>query len=504
MHWYKLINQIAIDVFDDENVSISDMITGLNYINISKLSSVIENIDEINLYYNHNEEKAITVLKCEFMDILFQKYGYLFKNLENMTNGMGFQKMHIPSRVKKLTIQYSPDLVLCNEKLNVEEFICEMPMYGISKIDLNEIFNFESIKVCSIIYPTAYWSLYIEKMINLETLDIGETLDSNEIGLNICHLDKLTRLTGYDGKYELPKSITTLYYSIYDVRPLPPKLEKLHLNFFYEIGFAEFSNDNVIDVSIRTTVLIDGVHCYFPDVTHLIITNGRKIDNNIFVNRMLSNYKKLEKLQIDGNNDLINNMDIKDLIIKNHDGGYYCMKSDIIEKLCIMSNTNKIELKTEKLSVLEILQKSKSSDLIVSIQQDKILDQVSIFGDYGTTNLSELTIETLSLDLNIDSILIPPSYCKHLRIFRVLSSSWLNYDIEILTINLTRFHNRLNKITIDCENIYVPHLKKIIIVQYHYYEKFEWNEYFTVSNECEIEYEMVEIIHKYDFLKKIE
>jgi hypothetical protein len=484
MNLYKMIESIKNEIFNNRNINVSEIITEieLNRIDVNKLSSILQNVQCL-IIGGKNEV-------IHFSNILFQKYGYLFEKLEYIQI-LFDDKIYIPSKLKRLRTEY-PYLIMSNEKICTEELICE----GVidNDDDLSTIFDFESIKRLDVDISGTYWKSYIKKMINLETLSI---YNSNILtDLDISHLDKLNHVNKYSGVYPLPESIVSLNYNVNAnvFNKLPSQLKLLDLRFTKNIGFIELSNNNVEELCIDTTILLNDVYCHFPNLTALYI-NSYKLDNTNFINRILSDYKKIEILSIECHSnldfDLINNIDINDLSIKNSKfTEKYHIKSDTIECLHLTSNVHEIELSTKKLLNLIIEMDNEQSNIVIYISQDDILDEITILGRHGRINLQECKTNTLDIRSYHYIDLVLPSYYKHLLVYDHLCLSWLNYDVETLTLDRTTYNITKNEMTIDRDNIYAPYLKKIIIKSSPNDNTFEWNKYLTVSDNCEIEYQI--------------
>lgn len=467
----------------------SDIINGLDNINVDKLSIIVKDIIDISV------RKYFDVT-----NVLFQKYEHLFENLESVKVYIN-KNLFIPSKIKKLIV-CTPYLFTSKEKLNLEE-LCFDSYFGNKSQEIynyhndDHDINFESIKRFRL-SETIKFLPYIEKMINLESLAIyGIDELMNEI--DITHLDKLIYFEGYTGMCELPQNITTLHYQVVAIKKIPPQIKYLRLNFYDDINdFLEFSCDNVTDLTIIATVSLKNVYCYFPNTIKSVI----KSDDGEFVDRTIRNCKNLQQLQIEtvSNFDFnsINESNINILSLYGDCDNYRIQSSNIKNLYIICNNTDKIELNTKELSVLQItiryivLSKQKSNDIVISSTQENHLNEIYIDILHNDFNISELKTEKLIIrgcKIN-DNNSILPSYYEHLEIFYRLLSSWITYDVKTLTINTSESYDYA--IFTNCDNIYAPYLKKIII-KHHDRNKncFDFSKHITVSDDCEIEYQYV-------------
>jgi hypothetical protein len=505
MYSRDLIRNIAFNVFNygdmidldkwDKRKKYSDivmMINNINDINVDKLLSEVQDIKE--LYF----EKNILEIETQLMNILFEKYENLFENLSEIINYTD-QELYVPSKIKKLEIKI-PYNITSSEKLNIERLYCYCHTSDLKDCDLNQIFNFETIKSFQFNGSMNYWSSYFGKMLNLESLTCDDRVNVDETDENIInHLDKLSLIDGYCGMYDLPKNITRLYYAVNTVRKLPDQLEYLTLIFDKNLGFTEFTNDNVTDLTIRTSILMDDVHLFFPNVENLVFDNSYK-DDNTFLYRLLKNKTKLKKLYItideEFDYDSISELPLDDLnVVFYIDIDKHVIKSNTIKSLSIIANTDRIELDTKELSSFEYQIVRSYNDttvrnVVISSTQDKILSKITIENFKGSLDISEFKTDLLIIQAYIgypELNLTVPSYYEQLKIINMLSASWINNDVKTLIID--RIHARDGMI-IDCDIVNALFLKKIIIIKNEFAE-FEWNKYIYVSNDCEIEFQYV-------------
>jgi len=460
--------------------SLVKIITGSNEIELNL----------INLFDNIDEEKLSTIVKYipsidiednfDFMNMLFQKFEDLFVKLNALfIRGNKNKCMYIPQTVKKLNIG-TPFLFTSKETLNLE-ILNFMPRHSECD-DENTIhnINFESIKEFRLCELVRYLSC-IEKMVNLELLDLFNLDDT----INIAHLDKLNHFNGYTGFCELPSNMTILSYDVYTIKPIPLRIKRLDLHFNFDIDtFTEFSCDDVVHLSITSSISMKNVYCYFPNVIKLKIVSHDKD----FTSRLINTCQNVQRLHIHNvetfDCDLISSLnDLNSLILwGENDHCWICSDSVVyIEIRCI---TNKIELKTKKLMDFRMTPSNQNTNgIIIQSSQKECLEKILIRCPYTYVNMSELkTQELIIRTMSNDSIL--PSYYEILEICTNLLSSWLTYDVKTLIVDIS--DNKDDKIVIDRDNIYASYLTKLIIEQRSDQDDFDYTKYLTVSDNCEI------------------
>jgi len=475
-----LITLIATELLGLNNFVESDVISRFDDIDGDKLSLLVENIEWIYVKEYH-----------EFMDLLFLKYEHLFERLDDVRIYIN-KHIYIPSKIKSFTIN-APYLFTAKEKLNLEKlhFIPYYDSDNTDDVDINDHveqnINFESIKEFNVNRTCKYLSC-IEKMINLEKLILYGINDT--INITISHLDKLTSFNGYTGQCDLPPNITYIYYYVNVVKKIPPGVKKLDLNFNSNIDeITEFSCDSVDDLSIITNVSPKYIYCYFPNALKLSITT----QDEEFTSRTIKNCQNIEQLQINNiaffDFDLISNLSNLSSLNLRGNRDYYRICSDSVTRIHFRGYTNKIELETSKLSILHLISCNEDvfGNMIVLSTQKEHLDEISIRGMFSNIDMTELKTQKLII-YKIDNLILP-SYYECLEIHTRLSASWLTYDVKTLIINM--FENSHVIMKTDAENIYAPHLTKLIIKHHFRQTDFYYTKYLTLSDHCEIEYQLM-------------
>jgi len=478
MNSYYLTKLIATELLGLNNFAESDVISRFDDIDVDKLSLLVENIEGISVDEYH-----------EFMNLLFLKYEHLFERLVSI--GIYIDKnMYVPSKIKSLCIT-APYLFTTKEKLNLETLQL-IPYNGNMretdlKDDIEQNINFETIKEFNLNGASKYL-LDVEKMINLEKLDLYNI--HNRIDITITHLDKLTSFAGYTGQCDLPANIMYIYYHVHTVKKIPPGVKKLDLNFNSDIDeMTEFSCDSVDELSIRSNVSLEYIYCYFPNVLKLFIT----CTDEEFTNRTVKNCQNIQQLQINNIDffdfDIISDLSNLSTLILHGYRDYCRICSDSVTNINFRGYAKKIELETLKLLILHVTtyDAEDMDNIIVLSSQKEHLDEISIRGEVLNINISEL--KTRSLIIYSISDLILPSYYECLEIHTRLSASWLTYDVKTLIVNIFEYGHVIMKT--DTENIYAPHLTKLIIKHHFDRTDFDHTKYLTLSDHCEIEYQVM-------------